>query len=167
MIGALEWIVFFPSAVGLAGGARTNATELAALKLYRLNFFKLDKAWSVYNQIFFTNVLRLLDEQKMTKSELAEQAGISVSFLSDLTNGKANPSLKIMDAIARALDSALPALLEISDLDDETLDALAGGKAIKSLPNGYVRVSAILTEFQSFTAMQWDQENRKKLRIRR
>lgn len=117
----------------------------------------------MYNQIFFTNVLRLLDEQKITKSELADQAGISVSFLSDLTNGKANPSLKIMDAIARALDSALPALLEISDLDDETLDALAGGKAIKSLPGGYVRISAILTEFQAFNVMKWDQENRKKV----
>lgn len=117
----------------------------------------------MYNQIFFTNVLRLLDEQHMTKSELAEHAGISVSFLSDLTNGKANPSLKIMDAIARALDSALPALLEITDLDDETLDALAGGKAIKSLPDGYVRVSAVLSEFQAFTVKQWDQENRRKL----
>jgi transcriptional regulator with XRE-family HTH domain len=121
----------------------------------------------VYNQIFFTNVLRLLDEQNMTKSELADHAGISVSFLSDLTNGKANPSLKIMDAIARALDSALPALLEISDLDDETLDALAGGKALKSVPDGYVRVSAILTEFQAFSVRNWDQENRKKLHIKR
>ena len=32
----------------------------------------------MYNQIFFTNVLRLLDEQHMTKSELADQAGIPV-----------------------------------------------------------------------------------------
>jgi len=118
---------------------------------------------TVHNQIFFTNVLRLLDEQNMTKSELADQAEISVSFLSDLTNGKANPSLKIMDAIAKALDTALPALLEITDLDQETLDALAGGKALKSLPDGYVRVSAVLTEFQAFNVKQWDQENRKKI----
>ena len=117
----------------------------------------------MYNQIFFTNVLRLLDEQQMTKSELADHAGISVSFLSDLTNGKANPSLKIMDAIARALNTALPALLEITDLDDETLAALAEGQVIKSLPEGYVRVSAVLTEFQAFNVKQWDQENRKKL----
>lgn len=118
---------------------------------------------ALHNQIFFTNVLRLLDEQKMTKSELADQAEISVSFLSDLTNGKANPSLKIMDAIARALDASLPALLEMTDLDQETLDALAGGKAIKSLPDGYVRVSAVLTEFQAFNVKHWDQENRKKI----
>lgn len=117
----------------------------------------------MYNQIFFTNVLRLLDELHMTKSELADKAGISVSFLSDLTNGKANPSLKIMDAIARALNAALPALLEITDLDDETLDALAGGKAPKSLPDGYVRVSAVLTEQQAASVKKWDQDNRKKL----
>jgi transcriptional regulator with XRE-family HTH domain len=117
----------------------------------------------VYNQIFFTNVLRLLDEQNMTKSELAEQAGISVSFLSDLTNAKANPSLKIMEAIAKALNTALPALLDLTDLDPETLDALAGGHALKSLPDGYVRMSAILTEFQAFSVKQWDNENRRKI----
>ncbi|PWF55373.1 transcriptional regulator [Massilia glaciei] len=121
----------------------------------------------MHNQIFFTNVLRLLDEQNMTKSELADHAEISVSFLSDLTNGKANPSLKIMEAIAKALNASLPALLEMTDLDQETLDALAGGKAIKSLPDGYVRVSAVLTEFQAFSVKQWDQENRKKISKKR
>lgn len=121
----------------------------------------------MYNQIFFTNVLRLLDEQRMTKSELADKAGISVSFLSDLTNGKANPSLKIMEAIAEALQTALPVLLEMTDLDRATLDALAGGHALHSLPEGYVRLTAILTEFQGFTVRQWDQENRKKLIMKR
>ena len=121
----------------------------------------------MYNQIFFTNVLRLLDEQRMTKSELADKAGISVSFLSDLTNGKANPSLKIMEAIAEALDTALPVLLEMTDLDRATLDVLAGGHALHSLPEGYVRLTAILTEFQGFTVRQWDNENRKRLIMKR
>jgi len=115
----------------------------------------------VYNQIFFTNVLRLLDERGLTKDKLAEAAGMSVSFLSDLTNGKANPSLKIMKAIAKALDASLPALLEMTDLDRETLDALNGGKAPSSLPNGLVRVAAVLTEYQAFTVRQWDDANRK------
>lgn len=121
----------------------------------------------MYNQIFFTNVLRLLDERRMTKSELADKAGISVSFLSDLTNGKANPSLKIMEAIAEALQTALPVLLEMTDLDRATLDVLAGGHALHSLPEGYVRLTAILTEFQGFTVRQWDQENRRKLIMKR
>jgi transcriptional regulator with XRE-family HTH domain len=118
----------------------------------------------VYNQILFTNVLRLLEELGMTKNELAHRAGISISFLSDLTNGKANPSLKIMESIAEALETPLPTLLELTDLDRETLDALASGHAPRSLPEGLYRVSVILTEFQAFTARQWDQENRKLLR---
>lgn len=118
----------------------------------------------MYNQIFFTNVLRTLDEQGMTKSELADKAGISVSFLSDLTNGKANPSLKVLDAIARALNTALPALLEITDLDDATLAALMEGQTTQSLPDGYARVSAVLTLFQAFAVKRWDEENRRKLK---
>ena len=115
----------------------------------------------MYNQIFFTNVLRVLDELGISKNELSDRAGMSVSFLSDLTNGKANPSLKIMESIARALDVALPALLEITDLDQESLDMLAGGKAPSSLPPGYVRVAAVLTEYQAFQVRQWNDPNRK------
>lgn len=85
---------------------------------------------------------------------------MSISFLSDLTNGKANPSLKIMESIAKALDTSLPALLEITDLDQTTLEALAGGKAPRSLPEGFVRVTAVLTEYQAFTVKQWDATNK-------
>jgi len=115
----------------------------------------------MYNDILFTNVLRLIDELGITKSDLAQKSGISISFLSDLTHGKANPSLKIMEAIAEALETPLPTLLELTNLDQATLDALAGGHAVRSLPEGFLRVSAILTEFQAYTVRQWDQENRK------
>ncbi|WP_426078775.1 transcriptional regulator [Janthinobacterium sp. PSPC3-1] len=117
----------------------------------------------MYNQIFFTNVLRVLDELGISKNELSDRAGMSVSFLSDLTNGKANPSLKIMESIAKALDVALPALLEITDLDQESLDMLAGGKAPNSLPPGYVRVASVLTEYQAFQVRQWNEANRKQI----
>lgn len=114
----------------------------------------------MYNQIFFTNVLRLLDSQGMTKHALAEKAHISISFLSDLTNGKANPSLKIMQSIAEALSVPLPTLLEMTDLDKETLDALAGGKAQRSLPDGFTRIAAILNDYQAYRVRQWDEANR-------
>lgn len=117
----------------------------------------------MYNQIFFTNVLRLLDEQSMTKHDLAEKAGMSISFLSDLTNGKGNPSLKIMGLIADALHVPLPTLLEMTDLDQATLDLLAGGKAPQSLPDGFKRISAILNDFQAYTVQQWDEANKKLL----
>jgi transcriptional regulator with XRE-family HTH domain len=117
----------------------------------------------MYNQIFFTNVIRMMEEQGMSKFELALRADMSPSFLSDLTNGRANPSLKIMESIARALDVPLPMLLEATDLPPECLDALSGGKAPRSLPEGFVRVCAILKEYQAFNVRQWDDANRKLL----
>jgi transcriptional regulator with XRE-family HTH domain len=117
----------------------------------------------MYNAIFFTNVLRISDEVGLSKNELADRAGISVSFLSDLTNGRANPSLKIMEAIATALEMPLPPLLEMTDLDQETMRVLSNGKATSMLPEGLVRSTAILTEYQDFMVKQWDRENRKGL----
>ena len=117
----------------------------------------------MYNIIFFTNVLRILDEKGMTKSELATKADMSVSFLSDLTNGKANPSLKIMESIATALEAPLPMLLESSDLDRESLDAIAGGKMPQSLPKGFVRICAVLPESKAFVVRKWEEEAKKKM----
>ncbi|AJE23483.1 MULTISPECIES: transcriptional regulator [Azotobacter] len=119
----------------------------------------------MYNIIFFTNVLRILDEKGMTKSELASKADMSVSFLSDLTNGKANPSLKIMENLATALETPLPMLLESSDLDREALDAIAGGRMPQSLPKGFVRISAVLPEAKAFVVRRWEEEAKKKLKL--
>ncbi|AZK89866.1 transcriptional regulator [Xanthomonas oryzae] len=118
----------------------------------------------MYNLIFFTNILRLLDERGMTKHELSERAGISISFLSDLTNGKANPSLKIMEAIAEALLVPLPLLLESTDLDRHTLDAVAGSRPALGLPPGYERVFAVLPENKAFIVKKWSEATQKKLR---
>ncbi len=100
----------------------------------------------------------------MKQDELAEKSGISNAFISDLVNGRANPSLATMEAIAKALDTALPTMLESIDLDQESLDELAGGKAPRSLPRGFERVSAVLTSFQAYQVRGWDEANRKKLR---
>ncbi|EKN4882291.1 TPA: transcriptional regulator [Yersinia enterocolitica] len=120
----------------------------------------------MYNLILFTNILRILEERGMTKSELHEVSGVSISFLSDLTNGKANPSLKVMEAIADALDTPLPILLESTDLDQDSLDALAGGKMPRSLPEGYERVSAIVTEPQAYIIKKWHEAAQKKIDTR-
>ena len=99
----------------------------------------------------------------MTKQELSQKAGVSISFLSDLTNGKANPSLRVMESIANALDVALPVLLETTDLDEHSLMLMADGKPVKSLPPGYVRVSVILSEQQAFRVRLWSEQTRQKL----
>ena len=118
----------------------------------------------MYHPIFFTNVRRILNELQMTKLELAEKSGVSGSFLSDLTTGKGNPSLKIMEAIAKALEVPLPVLLESTDLDQKTLDTLAGGKAPSSVPLGYERVSVILPEHHAFIVKKWAAQSQKKLK---
>ena len=90
----------------------------------------------------------------MTKEQLAEMSGVSISFISDLTNGKGNPSLRIMERIADALNESLPVLLEETDLDTKSLEALTGGKP-RGLKEGYERVSVILPSHQAFIARQW------------
>ena len=117
----------------------------------------------MYNTIFFTNVLRILDELRMTKHELSERSGVSISFLSDLTTGKGNPSLKVMENISRALETPLPILLESTDMDRSTLDALSGGSVPQSLPNGYERVSAVLPSHKAFLVRRWGDETLKKM----
>jgi transcriptional regulator with XRE-family HTH domain len=119
----------------------------------------------VYNYIFFTNILRILDERGMSKKELHDLSGVSNSFLSDLTSGTGNPSLKVMEAIAKALEVPLPLLLESTDLDKAALDELAGGTAMHSLPPGYERVSVILPEAKAFIVKKWGEETRAKIRM--
>lgn len=117
----------------------------------------------MYSHIFFTNVLRLLAEQQMTKKELSEKSGVSISFLSDLTTGKANPSLRIMEEVARALGQPLPLLLESADLPREDRELLAGGLTMGHLPPGYERVTTVLPEHQAFIVKKWDEAARKKI----
>ena len=117
----------------------------------------------IYNQIFFTNVLRILDERKMTQKELSKRAGISTAFISDLTKGQGSPSIRTMEAISIALDVPLPLLLEVTDLDRQTMSELVGDKIPESLPHGYHRVSAVLTDYQAYVAAEWDATNRKRL----
>jgi len=106
-----------------------------------------------------------MDEQGLTKQDLATRSGVSISFLSDLTNGKANPSLKIMENIAAALNTSLPYLLEHTDMDPQSLAMLNAKSAAEtaSLPQGYERITAVVTEFQAFQVREWAEAARIRL----
>ena len=116
----------------------------------------------LYNQIFFTNVLRLIDERGWTKEQLSEISGVSISFISNLTNGRGNPSLRIMEQLANALETSLPALLETTDLDHKILEQLSDGKW-SGLPDGFQRVSVVLTDYHAYTVKKWVEEDKLKL----
>ncbi|MCW5597587.1 MAG: helix-turn-helix domain-containing protein [Nitrosomonas sp.] len=117
----------------------------------------------MYNQILLTNILRILEEKGMTKKQLSEKSGVSIAFMQDLTQGRGNPSLKTMEAIAGALETPIQVLLEINDVTDGDLEALLPGNKQKfsDLPAGYKRTYAILNDFQDFQVRQWDAANKK------
>ena len=86
----------------------------------------------------------------MTKVELAEKANISLSFLSDLTKDRANPSLRIMEAIANALETPLPILLEQTNLSEAEMKELMSVIPKSNLPKSLVRECGTLTKFQAY-----------------
>lgn len=117
----------------------------------------------MYNQIFSTNITRVLDELGMSKNALSEKAGVSISFISGLTLDRANPSLRIMEAIASALETPLPALLDQTNLSEIDMEELMNGAPKTVLPEGLVHVTATLTKFQAYQVELWNTENKKKL----
>ena len=120
----------------------------------------------MYNRIFFTNLLRLLDQHGLNRKELSEKTGVSQGFLSDLANGKANPSLRVMEQIARAFSVPLSELLE--HVEPEFLDEIglptSDNPAQMEVPKGFERITVTLPEHQAYQARQWETAALKKLK---
>lgn len=57
-------------------------------------------------------IVYLRKKKKMSSLDLAIQSGINKNYLSDLENGRRNPSLKILRKIAIALEIDLSNLFE-------------------------------------------------------
>ena len=57
----------------------------------------------------------LRKKRQFTQEDLSEKADIGVQYISRIENGSANPSLKIVSALAAALEVTLPDLF--SDLE--------------------------------------------------
>lgn len=103
--------------------------------------------------------MRYLKLRRMQKKDLAATAGISISLISDITNGKGNPSLDTLVAIAKALEVPIGALLEVPRVGEDgwgqsLADTLVDDARL-GLPAGYKRVSAIVTDHQAFQIAQW------------
>lgn len=63
-------------------------------------------------------------QHKMTLSQVADQTGISVSFLSDLERGRTAPSLHTLELLATCYDVSLASLLEEETIDTSGKDTL-------------------------------------------
>ncbi len=51
-------------------------------------------------------------EKKLSQEELAFRANLNVTYLSDLENGRRNPSLKILNRLANAFNLTLSELFK-------------------------------------------------------
>ncbi|OCG28985.1 hypothetical protein A9G45_01395 [Gilliamella sp. HK2] len=112
----------------------------------------------MYSEIFLFNLLKIMKERGYTKSYLSEISGISPSFISELTNGKANPSLANLEKIAISLNVHLHEMLLPENID---LKSLSYTKP-ESLPPGTVKITAILPAHKAFIVKKWQDEIKKK-----
>lgn len=114
----------------------------------------------MFKKILCLNINRYLALRGMRKSDLATKANVSISYISDVTNAKGNPSLDTMVAIAHALEVPLVALLETPPVGTDGWDASLADSILKDdaklgLPAGFRRVSAIVSDHQAFQIAKW------------
>jgi transcriptional regulator with XRE-family HTH domain len=107
----------------------------------------------------------------LKKADLAAKAGVSISYISDVTNCKGNPSLETMAAIAQALEVPLVSLLETPPVGTDDwgcglTESLLADDAKLGLPPGYRRVSGIVTDHQAFQISKWHKAAHEKLKAK-
>lgn len=110
----------------------------------------------MYKDIFVTNILQLIQQRGLSKQDLARLSGVSVSFLSDLTRLKGNPSLKVMADVADGLEVPLDWLLSKHDLSDvPELPKKYKGRP-QGVPEGFEVVTAVLPKVFAAQVRRWD-----------
>jgi len=119
----------------------------------------------LYDKIFFTNILRILDERGMSINELHDLSGVAAATISDITRGQGNPTISTMTSLAAAIGVPLPELLvpHEPELYKELME-LSDLYSKPGLPEGFEHVSAILEPLEAFTVRKWDSITRKKLK---
>jgi transcriptional regulator with XRE-family HTH domain len=121
----------------------------------------------VHKEVLCHNIMRFLALRRMQKKDLATKAGVSISFISDVTNAKGNPSLETMAAIAKALDVTVSDLTQTprpgEDEWDESLADIVQDDSRIGLPRGFRRVAGIVTEFQALEFADWTQSARERM----
>lgn len=55
-------------------------------------------------QIFGSNVRRVRQERELTQEALADEVGLAVTYIGQIERGLRNPTLGVVERIARALD---------------------------------------------------------------
>lgn len=87
-------------------------------------------------------VKEIRKEKKLTLRELSKKVDISISFLSDIENGRSNPSLKRIKDIADALGTSVSVLLGEEEKPDNSSADLSSkdAKNVKTLDEEISRI---------------------------
>lgn len=71
----------------------------------------MDKGYDALRSVLGGNVRRLRRECGLTQEELAFEAGIDRTYVSQIERGVINPSLLVLHKVATALKSTVPSLV--------------------------------------------------------
>lgn len=102
-----------------------------------------------YAKIFCANIQRLQKERGLNKLTLATLAGVSPSIITDVMQGKANPSLKTMQGFSEGLGIPLPILLKPIGSDEwnaiySAIQNMPQEEKKFSVPNGYRMLQEVM-----------------------
>jgi len=67
----------------------------------------------IWISVFATNVLQRRQRMGLSQEELSHRVGVDVRYLGGIERAQRNPSLKVISAIAAALDTTPAALLTL------------------------------------------------------
>ena len=104
-------------------------------------------------RIFFENVSWLIRANGMTQAELAARARMSATYLSDIMAGRANPSLRIVEAIAHAFGVS-----PLDLLNSKLPRTMVGNFATAKHKKDFEVVSAVLPSYKAFIVKKWAKE---------
>jgi transcriptional regulator with XRE-family HTH domain len=91
----------------------------------------------------------LRKEHSLTLKDLSEKANISISFLSDIENGRSNPSLERLNDIAKALDTTTSYLLGENQLVNEKNETQLNKRDEKDIEKRLNQIKTELMENQN------------------
>lgn len=91
----------------------------------------------------------LRKENSLTLKDLSEKANISISFLSDIENGRSNPSLERLNDIAKALDTTTSYLLGENQLVNEKNETQLNKRDEKDIEKRLNQIKTELMENQN------------------
>jgi transcriptional regulator with XRE-family HTH domain len=110
-----------------------------------------------------SRIKALRKEKKLKLKHLSALAGISISFLSDIENGKSNPSLERLEKIAEKLGTSVSWLMGEEGAVNEASGAYHADRLNQSLQRLmlYPEFEVIIDCLEDFP--DWDQKDREEL----